>query len=67
MVNNMNSKNYRDLVLEYVEKLGEIDKIENQLIKSKNQPTELTNNLTKLKTEVSNLKQQIDASKGKNK
>ena len=63
----MNSKNYRDLVLEYVEKLGEIDKIEDQLATSKNQPTQLKDALTKLKKEANNLKEQIDNSKGRNK
>ncbi len=63
----MNSKNYRDLVLEYVEKLGEIDQTEDQLAASKNQPIELKDALTKLKKEASDLKDQIDQSKGKNK
>ena len=47
----MNSKNYRDQVLEYVQKLGEIDKVEDQLLE--------------LKKEASDLKQQIDHSKRK--
>ena len=47
----MNSKNYRDIVLEYIEKLGEIDKGEDQL--------------SKLKKEASDLKQQIDDLKRK--
>jgi phage shock protein A len=63
----MNSKNYRDMVLTYVDKLGEIDKLEDQLIGSENQPIELKNQLAELKKEVSNLKQQIDNFKGKNK
>jgi hypothetical protein len=49
----MNSKNYRDIVLAYVDKLGEVDKAEDQL--------------TKLKKEASDLKEQIDNAKGKNK
>lgn len=49
----MNSKNYRDIVLAYVNKLGEIDKTEDQL--------------TELKKEASKLKQEIDDAKGKNK
>jgi Mg2+ and Co2+ transporter CorA len=59
----MNSKNYRDIALEYVEKLGEIDKIEDQLLRPENQSTELRNQLAQLKKETSNLKKQMDSSK----
>jgi phage shock protein A len=65
--NIMNSKNYRDTVLTYIEKLGEIDKLEDQLIEQKNQPDEVKNQLTNLKKEASDLKQQIDNFKRKNK
>jgi hypothetical protein len=47
----MNNKIYRDIVLAYVEKLGEIDKLEDEL--------------RRRKQEASDLKQQIDNSKGK--
>jgi hypothetical protein len=63
----MNSKNYRDLVLEYVQKLGEIDKAEDQLREFKEPPVELKDQIVTLKKEASNLKQQIDNSKGRNK
>ncbi len=45
----MNSKNYRDTVLAYVQKLEEIDKLEDELVR--------------LKKEAGNLKEQIDNSK----
>jgi septal ring factor EnvC (AmiA/AmiB activator) len=63
----MNSKNYRDMVLEYVEKLGEIHTLEDKLIQQNNQSDELKKQLSNLKKETSNLKQQIDNCKGKNK
>jgi phage shock protein A len=61
----MNSKNYRDIVLEYVEKLGEINSIEDQLAKPENQSTMLKSQLATLKQEVSDLKQQMDNAKRK--
>jgi hypothetical protein len=62
----MNSKNYRDIVLKYVEKLGEIDKVEDEFINSGGAENFKTQ-LIELRKEVSNLKQQIDNFKGKNK
>jgi hypothetical protein len=62
----MNSKNYRDIVLEYVQKLGEIDKIEDEFVNSGGAEN-FKSQLTELKKEASNLKQQIDNFKGKNK
>lgn len=61
----MNSKNYRDIVLEYVDKLGEIDRIEDELTKSNNQSTEIKDQLRELKKKVSYLRQQIDDCKRK--
>jgi hypothetical protein len=49
-----NKKKYRDIVLPYIEKLGEIDKLEDEL--------------TKKKEEASKLKKEIDDFKrGRNK
>jgi hypothetical protein len=62
----MNSKDYRDIVLEYVQKLGEIDRAEDEVVNSggaENFKTQLAG----LKKEASDLKQQIDNFKGKNK
>lgn len=53
----MNSKNYRDLVLDYVQKLGEIDKAEDERVGQ--------DQLSKLKKEASDLKQKIDNSRKK--
>jgi hypothetical protein len=41
----MNSKDYRDIVLEYVQKLGEIDRVEDEVVnsgKAENFKTQLT-------------------------
>ena len=62
----MKRKNYRDTVMQYVEKLGELDKSEEKLFRLKNKPIDLTEKLAELKKEASSLKQQIDnAKKGK--
>lgn len=55
----MNSKSYRDIVLEYIEKLGEIDKAADQRIGE--------DKLIKLKKEANVLKEQIDKYKLKKK
>jgi hypothetical protein len=59
MVGDMNSKSYRDIVLEYIEKLGEIDKAADQRIGE--------DKLIKLKKEANVLKEQIDKYKLKKK
>jgi uncharacterized coiled-coil DUF342 family protein len=56
----MNRKDYRDTVLTYVEKLGEIDKLENQLVKSGEETHELKQQINHLKQEVGKLKEEID-------
>lgn len=48
-----NSKDYRNTVLTYIEKLAEVDKLEDELVKRKK--------------EVSELKEKIDNHKRKNK
>ena len=45
----MNNKDYRDIVLAYVEKLGEIDKLEDELTEKKQEANEL-------KKEIDNFK-----------
>ena len=65
MVNNVNSKNYRDTVLTYVDKLGEIDKLEDELVKSEGETGELKEKINKCKKEVSELKKEIDSHKRK--
>ena len=45
----MNNKNYRDTVLTYVDKLGEIDKLEDQLIKSGEETDGIKQELNELK------------------
>ena len=66
----MNSKNYRDAVLEYVQKLGEIDRFEDELFEYRKkgnleQAQETEKNLGELKKEASNLKEQIESHKRK--
>jgi len=61
----MNSKNYRDTVLTYVDKLGEIDKLEDQLIESGEGTDKIKQELNELKKEASELKEQIDSHKRK--
>jgi len=51
----MNSKSYRDMVLEYIEILGEIDKAEDK--------NTANDEINKLKKKASDLKQQIDTYK----
>ena len=59
----MNSKSYRDIALEYLEKLAEINTIEDQLLRPENQSTDLRNQLAFLKREADNLKQQMNNAK----
>lgn len=61
----MNSKSYRDIVLTYVEKLEEIDKLENQLTKPQGETYELEEKVNKLKKEVEKLKKEINNCKRK--
>jgi heterodisulfide reductase subunit C len=66
----VNSKNYRDAVLEYVQKLGEIDRFEDELFEYRKkgnleQAQETEKNLGELKKEASNLKEQIESHKRK--
>ena len=61
----MNNKNYRDTVLTYVDKLGEIDKLEDQLIKSGEETDGIKQELNELKKEASELKKEIDSHKRK--
>lgn len=56
----MNSKEYRDTVLTYVNKLGQIDNLEDELIKSKGEPDKLKQEIAELKKEVTKLKEKID-------
>lgn len=56
----MNNKDYRDTVLSYVDKLGEIDKLEDQIINSKGEISELKKKVKELKIEVNELKREID-------
>ena len=61
----MNNKNYRDIVLTYIDKLGEIDKLEDKLIESEEGKEQLKEQINALKTETNNLKKQIDSHKRK--
>ena len=56
----MNIKDYRDTVLTYVNKLGEIDKLEDQLVKSGEETHGLKQQINHLKQEVGKLKEEID-------
>ncbi|WP_445244829.1 hypothetical protein [Microcoleus sp. OTE_8_concoct_300] len=60
MVGNVNRKNYRDMVLTYVDKLGEIDKLEDELVNSEGETGELKEKINEYKKEVSELKKEID-------
>ena len=61
----MNSKNYRDTVLTYIDKLGEIDKLEDELVNSEGETGELKEKINECKKEVSELKKEIDSHKRK--
>lgn len=68
----MNSKNYRDIILEYVQKLGEVDTTEDKLFELKKsgkleEANKIEKQLNELKKEANGLKQQIENCKRKNK
>jgi len=62
----VNSKDYRATVLTYIEILGEIDKLEDQLTKSGENKDKFRKEIEQLKKEVNELKQKIDSHKRKN-
>lgn len=61
----MNSKNYRDTVLTYLDKLGKIDKLEDQLAKPGEEQDKVKQEIQQLKEEAGRLKQEIDSHKRK--
>ena len=61
----MNSKNYRDTVLSYVNKLGEIDRLEDELVNSEGETGGLKEKINECKKEVNKLKKEIDNHKRK--
>jgi len=56
----MNRKDYRDIVLTYVEKLGEIDILENQFFETEGNKDKLREKIDRLKKETNELKKEID-------
>jgi molecular chaperone GrpE (heat shock protein) len=51
---NENKKKYRDIVLPYIEKLGEIDKLENELFEKKREASELKKEIDNFKRRKTN-------------
>jgi peptidoglycan hydrolase CwlO-like protein len=60
MANNMNSKDYRDTVLTYIEKLGEIDKLKDEFFTTEGNKDELRQKIDRLTKETNELKKEID-------